>query len=263
MRSVLLILAMLCYGAMAQVPAQAQTPMPVQEALQGGDPGSFTVLAEPQLALPMAEISRLYSLRKGVTMLTAFDDSVTQAAKLLEGETGDVLITSYPGVVTDLRQRGMADVYSFTHVTTDKLVLAAKKNSTRDDRRELLAALDAQPVLLANPQRYIEGLYGQQTLQYLFYDRPMPLPPSIYLSRNAMYQAIEQGDGIGVVLQSEAQHIEGINLTVPLADSSYPPIVYQALVIAGDSVPVARDFVQFLRGTEAQDIFVRYGFTRP
>lgn len=240
-----------------------QATFALAQDAQNADPASFTVLAETQLALPLTEITRLYSLRKGVTMLTAFEDSPTQAEKLLEGEAGDVLITSYPAVINDLRQRGMADVYSLSIVTADKLVLAAQKNDQRDDRRELLAALETQPVLLANPDRYIEGLYGRDTLKYLFYERPLPVPPSVYNSRSTMYTAIAGGDGIGLMLQSEARHVEGIDLTVPLAESSYPPIVYQALVIAGENMPLGRDFAEFLRGSEAQTIFARYGFTRP
>lgn len=247
------------FGASAQAPAV--TPNLVLPTADG--PASFTVLAEPQLALPMTEITRIYSLRRGISMLTAFEDSATQAQKLLEGESGDVLITSYPAVIADLRQRGIVDVYSQTTVTADSLVLAARQNSNRDDRRELLNALETQPVLLANPERYIEGLYGRQTLQYLYYNKAIPVPPIEYSSRSAMYDAIRTGDGIGVLLQSEATHLTGVDLMVPLAESSHPSITYQAMVVAGDSMPTARDFTEFLRSSEAQLIFSRYGFKRP
>ncbi|MCH2548407.1 MAG: molybdate ABC transporter substrate-binding protein [Alphaproteobacteria bacterium] len=235
----------------------------IAAAPQTEDPVSFTVLAETQLVLPLTEITRKYSLQRGITMLTAFEDSPSQAQKLLEGESGDVIITSYPAVAADLKQRGMIDVYSLATIASDKLVLAAKQNDERDDRRELLNALEHQAVLLADPKRYVEGLYGQQTLQYLYYDKPLPVPPTFYYSRNAMYEAIRNGNGIGILLDSEAHHIKGIDLMVPLAESSYPPITYQSLIVAGENMPIARDFTEYLRGNEAQEIFQHYGFTQP
>lgn len=253
MRIKALLFALLAFAS----PAVAQS-----NALQADNLTSFTVLAEPQLALPMTEITRLYSLRRGVSMLTAFDDSVTQAAKLLEGESGDVLITSYPLVISDLRQRGIVDVYSLNTIAGDSLVLAAS-NKGAENRQELLAALDSQPVLLANPKRYVEGLYGHEAIPYLYYNKPMPFQPVEYTSRSAMYDAIRKGDGIGVLLQSEAKHLKDVDLTVPLAESGYPPIIYHAMVVAGENMPVARDFSEFLSSAEAQRIFTRYGFTQP
>lgn len=241
----------------------AAFPAAAQDAAAPADNlATFTVLAEPQLALPMTEITRLYSLQRGVSMLSAFDDSVTQAQRLLEGESGDVLITSYPPVITDLRQRGIVDVYSQTTVTGDALVLAAPESPSQPDDGGLMAALDALPVLLADPKRHVEGLYGHEAMPYLYYNRAMPHLPVEYASRGAMYDAIRAGTGIGVLLQSEAKTQDGLRLA-PLADAGYPQITYQALVVAGENMPMARDFTEFLRSSEAQRIFTRYGFTRP
>lgn len=240
----------------------AASPLSSQKSTKP-DPASFTVLAEPQLVLPMTEITRLYSLRHGVSILTAFDDSVEQEMKLLDGEQGDVLITSYPAVITDLRQRGMIDVYSQASVTADKLVLAAAKKEGRSNHNEVLTALATQPLLLANSGRYIEGLYGRTMTQYLYYGKPLPMEPKEYTLRGMLYDAINKENGIGILLQSEAQLIDGIDLIIPLADSSYPPVIYQAFAVAGENMPVARSFIQFLRSAEAQQIFMRYGFTQP
>lgn len=227
------------------------------------DPASFTVLAEPQLVLPITEITRLYALRNGVSMLAAFDESIEQEMKLLDGEQGDVLITSYPAVITDLRQRGMIDIYSQTTVAIDKLVLVSAKKEGRSSHNALLAALGQQPLLLANPERYIEGLYGREIAQRLNHGNPLAIPPVEYSLRSVLYDAIRKNDGIGILLHSEAQRLEGEKLILPLPNADYPPVMYQAFAVAGENMPVARSFVEFLGSTEAQRIFARYGFTRP
>lgn len=222
---------------------------------------SLTVLAEPQLALPMTEITRLYSLRQRINLLTAFDDSTAQAQKLLEGESGDVLLTSYSPVLTDLKQRGMADVYSQVTITSDQLLLAARKSDTLNDRRKLIDTLQSRPLLLPNANRYIEGLHGRETLPYLYYNTPNPPEPVFFSSRNGLYQALTSGSGIGLILQSESRRHPEIDLTVPLADNH--PVLYHAVAIAGENMPLARDFISYLRSPEAQQIFARHGFSQP
>jgi molybdate transport system substrate-binding protein len=232
----------------------AQTA-PAQE-----DPVAITVLAEQQLAAPMTEITRLYSRIRRVTILTAFEDSATQFQKLLEGESGDVIITSFPAISTELKQRGMIDVYSQTNIATDKLLLATLRKDNITNRRQLIDALRNQPVVLLNSQGYIEGLYGQQTLRYLFYGEPSPYAPVVLNSRSALYQAIDRGEGIGIILSSQKAQLNEDMLAVPVADGSYPAIVYHGMGIAGENMPIARDFLTFLRSDEAQAIFSRYGF---
>lgn len=237
--------------------AQPRATLPPSQDLM-----SLTVLAEPQLALPMTEITRLYSLRQRINLLTSFDDSTEHAQKLLEGESGDVLLTSYNPVLTDLKQRGMADVYSQVTITSDQLLLAAHKSDTLDDRRELIDAMQTRPLLLPNSERYIEGLFGSQMLPYLYYNNPNPPKPVFFSSRNGLYQALASGTGIGLLLQSESRRHPEINLTVPLADASHP-VLYYAVAIAGENMPLARDFISYLRSPEAQQIFARHGFAKP
>lgn len=248
-------LVMLC--ALLFAPAQAQTPLPPLPL--GEDPVAFTVLAEPQLALPLTEITRLYSLHRRVSLLTAFEDSRTQFNKLLEGESGDVIVTSLPTVSTELKQRGMIDVYSQASIATDALVLATANQEVKN-RRQLIDSLRHVPVLLANGDRYVEGIYGSETLRYLFYDNPAPELPRRFNSRDGLYDALRAQEGVAILLQSEAQRLDGISLTVPLADTSYPPVVYHGMAIAGENMQLARDFIEFLKTSEAQAIFARYGF---
>lgn len=258
MRVRLFLTIAISYVALAfSAAAQPRVTLPASQDLM-----SLTVLAEPQLALPMTEITRLYSLRQRINLLTAFDDSAAQAEKLLEGESGDVLLTSYSPVLTDLKQRGMADVYSQVTITSDRLLLAARKSDALNDRRKLIDTLQSRALLLPNPDRYIEGLHGGETLRYLYYNTPSPPKPVIFASRNGLYQALISGTGIGIILQSEAHRHPEIDLTVPLADSSHP-VLYHAVAIAGENMPLARDFISYLRSPEAQQIFARHGFTQP
>ena len=242
--------------------AAMATPAPSQKSNRP-DPVSFTVLAEPQLILPMTEITRIYALHRNVNMLTAFDDSVEQEMKLLDGEQGDVLITSYPAVITDLRQRGLIDVYSQASVAADTLVLAATSKEGRRNRGDLLTALTTQPLLLANSRRYIEGLYGHTIARQLYDGESLLLEPKEYTLRNMLYDAVSKNDGIGILLQSEAKKLEGVDLIIPLNDAKHPPVVYQAFAVAGENMPVARNFIEFLRSSEAQRIFMRHGFSQP
>lgn len=241
--------------------AQAALPLPMQPAPENTDPVALTILAEPQMALPLTEISRLYSLNRRITVLASFEDSRSQFDKLLEGESGDVVISSLPSIAVELRQRGMVDVYSHTSVATDKLVLAAQRSENLNDRRKLLDALKRKPLLLSDPALHVEGLYGQETMRYLFYNEPAAFEPRRFSNRSAMYNAISNGEGIGIMLKSEVADNQGIDLSFPISENSYPPVIYHGLVIAGENMPIGRDFLEFLKTSEVQQIFSRHGFS--
>lgn len=224
---------------------------------------SFTVLAEPTLTLPLSEITRVYSVRKRLSILTEFANSKSHAFKIQEGESGDVLITSMPDTIYELKQRGLIDVFTQSTVATNRLMLVSKPGEDTGSKIAIIKSLEKRPVLLASPDNYIEGVYGRLTFNYLFSRQLPPTDPHVYTNSQALYDAIRHGEGVGIVLETEALRTEGLECTIPLADNSYPPIVYQAVVIAGESMPQARDFLTFLKSEEAQEIFANYGFRQP
>lgn len=221
---------------------------------------SLIVLAEPSLALPLAEITRAYSVHKQVTLLTTFADSRSHAEQLQEGE-GDVLLTSLPSITQELRQMGLVDVYSQTMIAGNALVLAAAEHAPVNVT-PLLQLLAGRPVLVADPQRFTEGYYGTDAYTHLNAAGDLPASET-EASLDTLYSRIEEGAGWGIMLGTEARLQPWIGSTIPLSGETYDPIFYQAMVIAGDKMELSRDFVKYLKSENAQAIFKRYGFSQP
>ena len=215
---------------------------------------SLTVLAEPSLALPLSEITRAYSMHKQVTLLTTFADSKAHAAQLQEGD-GDVLLTSQPVMVQDLRRMGVVDVYSQTTIAGNELVLAAAEHAPVNVT-PLPQLLAGRPILIADPAIYSEGYYSQDALPHLLEGAMTEVEPSL----ESLYQRMQDGAGWGLMFSTETRFHPWIQSVLPLSGEEYEPVLYQAMVIAGDRMELSRDFVKYLKSEPAQNIFKRYGF---
>lgn len=232
---------------------------------QAQDSGSLslTIRTEGALTLPMAEILRDYSSREQVTLLIMFGDGPSHVQRLLEGDDGDVIITAMPTVINDIKQRGLMDIYTPTIVASNSLVLAGKAGFNASKQTVLDRLNRGSALLLADPERYIEGEAGRTAAAALDHGQAGPLPVEIMPNSSAQIEALQTRVALGIVLNTEALQNPELNIQLPLEQESYPPIRYQAAVIAGEHMPAARKFVEYLKGDIARKIFARYGFTAP
>jgi molybdate transport system substrate-binding protein len=84
----------------------------------------------------------------------------------------------------------------------------------------------------------------------------VPLPSS-----PAVVAAVAAGRAdVGVVYASDATGRRGIQIAHRVSIDEAPRIVYPAAAITGGRVPLAQQFIAFLRGTRAQEILHAAGF---
>jgi molybdate transport system substrate-binding protein len=85
----------------------------------------------------------------------------------------------------------------------------------------------------------------------------IPLPTS-----PAVVAAVREGRAdVGVVYSSDVWgNTSSVRVVHRVSPGDAPPIMYPAAAIAGGRVPLAREFIAFLRGERAQRIFADAGF---
>lgn len=73
---------------------------------------------------------------------------------------------------------------------------------------------------------------------------------------------VETGNAeAGLVYQSDALGSTKVKVVTVVPSSSHNPIVYPAAVIsATKNKQLAEDFLQYLQSSDAQQVFVKYGF---
>ncbi len=234
----------------------------------------ITVLAASSLTEPMTEIVRMYSRNEKITVTASYDATFEQARKIEEGESADIFVSSNPYWMTDLKQKGLIDVYSLTNLIQNKLVLVAstkghinKLEVPTDDLATALNFLkDRTVMVLSDPDDTALGLYTKQTIENLDKKNNGKLWESLKNktlksvgAKNTLY-LISHGETAGFTYYSDAYKNENVRIISRIDTELHTPIIYQAAVVAGENMSYARGFLEFLQSNIAKQIFKNHGF---
>ena len=247
---------------------------PVFAQTKTHDLPQVTILAASSFSKPLTELTRIYSKKESVVITASFDGTAEQSNKIEQGEQADIFISSHPHWMSRLKQKGLIDVYSLTNLVRNKLTLvistksglneypipgegfAAKLNFLK--RRNIMVMGDFDSSAL--------GAYTKQALQntdtndgiHLWEDLQNKIIPSPN-SKNTLY-LIAHGETAGIVYYSDSYNNKEVNVLTVIDSSLYDPIVYQAAVVAGENMSIARDFLIFLQSPQAKQIYKKHGF---
>src|SRR5205814_1802740 len=85
---------------------------------------------------------------------------------------------------------------------------------------------------------------------------------TLYLTQRRQIYRMIRGGAYGILLASDA-HAHELNVLDLLPADAHAPILYQAVVLAGENMDQARRFLEYLKSREAAIIFANYGLTAP
>lgn len=231
---------------------------------------SITVLASTSLTDVMAEIVRLYSAQENITVSITYESPEILAESIVSGETADIYISESREKFVDLQQRGLFDIYSVTKLAYNKLVLVIASNSELEKKlsknaavdKLLLELKDKTILVISDPSNVALGAVTKSALEKL---NIWPKIESSVIraadSRNVLY-LISKGGNAGIVYFTDAYANPEVKIIseLPGAADENEKIIYQGAVVAGENMPPARKFLDFLKSKEAQNIFKKHGF---
>jgi molybdate transport system substrate-binding protein len=222
----------------------------------------------------MTELARIYSRQANITVTASYDATPEQTRKIEEGASADVVITSHPKWLTDLKQQGLIDVYSITNLVQDRLALIASANGRLNNSNisektafEQINLLSQRTLLVvSDPTDTALGLYSKEAIESLGKQKSVSLWKKLsqrmvrtYSAKETLY-LIANGDKAGLIYLSNALGKQNVAILSVLDESLHMPIIYQAAVVAGENMSHARDFLEFLKGDISKGIFAKYGF---
>jgi molybdate transport system substrate-binding protein len=114
---------------------------------------------------------------------------------------------------------------------------------------------------MGDPAAVPAGVYGRRWLETIHLwnivePRVVPLPSS-----PAVVAAIGAGRAeLGVVYASDVYSRSDVSAVYQVPEGDAPEISYPAAAITGGRIPLARQFIAFLRSAPAQRIFESAGF---
>jgi molybdate transport system substrate-binding protein len=238
----------------ALVPTSGPAQRPVRRDL--------LVAAAASLSGIAPELTRAFHDDSGIDVRFTFAGSNTLARQIVEGARVDAFVSADEAQMDVVEKAGRVVAGSRIDVVSNQLVVIVGPSSkSRTVAPDDLANAGIRRVAMADPDAVPAGVYGRRWLETIrlwsaVQPKVVPLPSS-----PAVVAAIQEGRAdAGVVYVSDVHTRRGVTIAYYVSKEDAPRIVYPAAAITGGHIPLARQFVDFLRRPRAQEIFAAAGF---
>lgn len=240
---------------------------PISTTSFGSQSRNLTVFSEPNMAVALSKIARIFSQKSNVIVSINFSSSFDLINEIDLGAPANVFVSAHPQIIENLRQKGVVDVYNIAYIANDELVLSTsklnnhfplkllKKNITLE---EALTTLNENKLnLIIDHEGVSSGIYSKKIIQNLSLAN-LKIFNKLPEDKSSLIRDIENNkDAYGLLFRSQLQRNNNLRILATQKDEN---IFYQAFVIAGDRMDVAREFLNFLKTPNSKNILRNSGF---
>jgi molybdate transport system substrate-binding protein len=218
------------------------------------------VAAAASLSGLAPQLTQAFHDAAGIDLRFNFAGSNTLARQIAEGARVDAFISADAAQMDVVARSGRLVDGTRLDVVSNRLVVigvAHPASFTVDD----LASTRTRRVAMGDPSAVPAGVYGRRWLEsvrlwHMVEPKVVRLPSS-----PAVVAAVRAGRAdAGVVFASDAHNRRDITVVYVVPPGDAPEITYPAAAITGGRIPMARQFIDFLRSAPAQRIFESAGF---
>ena len=220
---------------------------------------NLTIFAEPNLMMAMTKLARIYSRQYNVTVSVTFDSSEDLVEQIDQGDPADLFISAHRHSISDMKQKGLADYYNIGFFAKDQIVLVKSKKNKDDllDRdkpnlRNYLKQLSDVGATIITDSKGSSS--GGNVISYLdnLNLKNIKIFSKVSEDSSSVTKLITNDkDRYGLLFLSQVYDNDDL---IILAQSEKNDIFYQALVVLGYNMEIAREFLRFLDSKTAQDI---------
>ncbi|MBW4676641.1 MAG: molybdate ABC transporter substrate-binding protein [Desmonostoc geniculatum HA4340-LM1] len=257
-RQILGFLGIAVAGLLLAISLPLVTPSPVV-----AQSNNILVSAAASLKDALEEIKPLYQQSKSNVNITYnFGASGALQQQIEQGAPADIFISAAKKQVDALETKGLLLPGSRANLANNRLVLIVAQDVEGITSFYNLTDAKIKKIAIGEPRSVPAGQYGEQVLKKLkLYDR---LKPKLVFANNVrqVLAAVETGNAeAGLVYATDAKISKNVKVVVAADDKFHSPIVYPIAVLKSSKNPsAAKEFVQFLSGTQAKDVLKKYGF---
>ncbi|MES2960971.1 MAG: molybdate ABC transporter substrate-binding protein [Pseudomonadota bacterium] len=229
---------------------------------------NLTIFAEPNMVLALTKIARLYSQKSNVIVAVNFNSSSDLITNVDSGEPADIFISAHSGWIETLHQKGLVDIYNSGYIASDNLVLVTAKNNPNvpeELRNPKISLEDALTILNRNKSTLIldfegnsSGKFSNDLIKNSIFNN-LKLCNKLAEDKSSILSSIKSDpESYALLLESQVKNDPYFQILAIKKDEN---IFYQAMVIAGDNMEIAREFLKFLKSDAAKKILVQNGFS--
>ena len=210
----------------------------------------------------IGDIIALYAKSHTAQIVPSFGSSGDLAKQIENGAPAAIFISADTKWMDYLAKAKLIVADSRRDLLGNELVLIAPiESKTPTSLDDIAGALSGGKLALADPDSVPAGRYGKAALESL--KQWAALEPSVVRAKDvrAALAFVERGEAAaGIVYATDALASKKVRIAASFPEATHPPIVYPVALIAGHDDAPARDFLAFLMGPEAREVFLSAGF---
>jgi molybdate transport system substrate-binding protein len=230
--------------------------------IAGGPREVLTVSAAISLTNVLEQIGKVFQSATGTEVRFNFAGSNVLARQIIDGAPADVFVSADEAQMRLVESAGAVAAETKVDLLGNRLaVVVSRETPPISDVKDLVRPA-VKRIALADPEAVPAGVYARQYLQTVgLWDQLRPKTVPVANVRAALTSADNGSVQAAFVYESDVTAASSVTLALVISDPRAPRIVYPAAVtMASRNAAAARQFVTFLRGRVASDLFRKYKF---
>lgn len=225
-------------------------------------PVQLTVSAAISLKEVLEEIKPIYQqAHPQVEIIYNFGSSGSLQRQIEQGAPVDVFISAATDKMDTLQRQDLLLPETRRDLLTNQLVLIVSPDYNQINNFTELTNNNLKAIALGEPTSVPAGKYTQELLTSLNIANQVN-GKAVYAKnvRQVLNYVATGNADAGIVYYTDAQISDRVKIVATAPTTSHSPIVYPITVLKDSSNPaVAKNLVEFLTTSQAQNIFIQYG----
>lgn len=229
-------------------------------------PRSVVVSAAISLKGALDELGRRFEQRHpGIKITFNYGGSGTLLHQIEQGAPVDIFFSAAEKQMDALESQGLIAAGTRRTVVANELVLIVPAGSSAVRSFQDLARPEVRIIALGEASTVPAGMYARQTLDHLGLAAVTEKKAVYAKDVRQVLTYVETGNAdAGIVYQTDARTSSKVRIVATAPAASHEPILYPAAVVKNAASPAAaREFLEFLAGSDAHAVFAQYGLAAP
>jgi molybdate transport system substrate-binding protein len=227
--------------------------------------GDVTVFAAASLREALDEVAADYTQMSGDTITISYAGSSALARQIERGAPADLFISASADWMDQIEASGHIRQESRVDLLGNRLVLIAPAPGEAigeiTSGTDLAGLLAGGKLAMALTEAVPAGIYGRAALETLgLWDGVADAVAEADNVRAALALVALRAAALGIVYATDAAAEPKVAVIGTFATETHPPIIYPAALTTRASAPEAAAFLDYLRGSAADDVFEAHGF---
>ncbi len=226
---------------------------------------ALTVFAAASLRNALEEIAAEYAQETGAELRASYAATSALARQIQYGAPADIFISANADWMDHLEASGLIESDTRIDILGNRLVLISRDRDA--ERIEITPDTDIVEMLaggrlaMALIDAVPAGIYGREALSALgLWEAAVPFVAQTDNVRAALALVALGEAPLGIVYASDAAAEPRVRVIGEFPGATHAPIVYSAAMTHRSNNAAGAEYLNFLRGPQAREVFTRWGF---